>query len=187
MLFAHIRSFLARHRAVHWVIVGSIALATAAILATQSAALERQRRSWGEARTVWVAATDLAPGDPVVTRAVSAPRALVAPSAVVDDPMGLIARRSRGAGEMLVLADVGAADDLVPVGWRLVAVAADDSTLPVTPGARVDVMASGTVLARDGLVIATGPASVTVAVPAAAAPAVAAAALERLAVLAAHG
>ncbi len=186
VLGAHVRSFLARHRWVHGMLVGSIALATAAILATQSAALERQRRSWGDSRTVWVAADDLAPGDPIVARAVTAPLALVAPTAIVDDPVGSIARRSRGVGEMLVGADVVGTDDIAPPGWRRVAVAADDTTLAVVPGEHVDVTASGTVLTRDGVVVAVGAASVTVAVPAAAAPAVAAAALEGVAVLAAH-
>ncbi len=187
MLLAHLRSFLARHRAVHWTAVGGLALAAAAIVAAQSSALDRERRAWGAARTVWLASADLAPGDPVVAHAEQVPLALVASTAVVGRPDGLIAHRSVSAGEVLVSADVGTDDDLVPAGWRRVAVATDESSLRLRPGDHVDVIASGAVVARDGVVVEVGPAAVTVAVPVDAAPAVAAAALERLAVLIAHG
>jgi hypothetical protein len=187
MLLAHLRSFLARHRAVHWALVWGVALATAAIVAAQASSLDRERRAWGEARPVWLASADLAPGDLVIAHAEQAPVALVASTAVTDRPVGLIARRSVSAGEVLVSADVGTDDDLVPAGWRRVAVATDESSLRVRPGDRVDVAASGAVLASDGVVVEVTPAAVTVAVPVVAAPSVAAAALERLAVLIAHG
>jgi hypothetical protein len=57
----------------------------------------------------------------------------------------------------------------------------------VLPGDRVEVMAAGVVLASDGVVVAVRPAAVIVAVPAESAAAVAAAAVDRSAVLAAHG
>ena len=99
MQVAHVRSFLARHRAAQWVLVTVLAGVVAAVLAAQSAALERERRAWGDGRTVWVAATDLAPGDPALVRAVSAPPVIVAPTAVADDPSGSVALRPVSAGE----------------------------------------------------------------------------------------
>ncbi len=190
MQIAHIRSFLARHRAARWVLVTVLAGVVAIVLAAQSAALERERRAWGEGRTVWVASADLAPGDPVLVRAESAPTAVVAPTAVIDDPSAFIALRPVAAGEMLVLGDVGDRDALAPSDRRRVAVTADETTLAVAIGDVVDVIdavAAGTVVATDAVVVEVTPTAVVIAVPASAAPAVAAAALERRAVLAGHG
>lgn len=190
MQIAHVRSFLARHRAARWVFVTALAGVVAAVLAAQSAALERERRSWGEGRTVWIASTDLAPGDPVLVQAVSAPPALVAPTAVIDDPSASIALRPVATGEILVIGDVGDRDELAPADRRRVAVAADETTLAVSVGDVVDVIdavAAGAVVATDAVVVEVTPTAVVVAVPASAAPMVAAAALERRAVLAGHG
>ncbi len=190
MQVAHVRSFLARHRAARWVLVTVLAGTVAAVLAAQSAALERERSAWGEGRTVWVATTDLAPGDPVLVRAVSAPPAVVAPTAVIEDPSASIALRQVAAGEMLVIGDVGDRGSLAPADRRRVAVAADETTLAVAVGDLVDVIdavAGGTVIATDALVVEVTPTTVVVAVPASSAPSVAAAALERRAVLTAHG
>ena len=187
MIIAHVRSFLARHRLVHWALVASFAIGTAALVASRTAELDRRIESWGTSRTVWVAATDLAPGDAAVARATAVPVAVVAPGALDAEPVGQIARREVGAGEMLVEADLGAIDRLVPIGWRHVAIAADEATLPVDPGDRVDVVAAGSVLAADGIVVQVGPAAVVVAVEPVSAPAVAAAALDRTAVLVGHG
>lgn len=190
MHIAHVRSFFARHRAARWLLVVVLAAAVAAVLAAQSAALERERRAWGDGRIVWVAAADLAPGDPVLVRAVSAPPAVVAPTAVVDDPSASIALRPVAAGEMVVAGDVGDRGSLAPADRRRVAVAADEATLTVAVGDVVDVIdavAGGTVVATDAIVVEVTPTAVVVAVPATTAPAVAAAALERRAVLAAHG
>ena len=190
MQIAHVRSFLARHRAVHWMLVAVLAGMAAAVLAGQSAALERERRSWSDGRVVWVAASDLAPGDPALVRAVSAPPAIVAPSAVIDDPSGGVALRPVSAGEVLVRSDVGDRSELAPADRRRVAVPADETTLVVAIGDVVDVIdavAGGTVVATAATVVEVGPTAVVVAVPASTAAAVAAAALERRAVLAAHG
>lgn len=190
MQIAHVRSFLARHRAAHRMLVIVLAGVVAAVLADQSAALERERRAWGDRRTVWVAAVDLVPGDPALVRAVSAPPAVVAPTAVTADPSGSVALRPVSAGEMIVLGDVGDLAELAPADRRRVAVAADETTLAVAIGDVVDVIdavAGGTVVATDAVVVEVTPTAVVVAVASSTAPAVASAALERRAVLAAHG
>lgn len=187
MFLAHIRSFLARHRSMHWALVAAVAVAAGAAVADRSAALDRERRAWGTSATVWVAASDVAAGAPVTARRVEAPLALVPATSTAADPTGAIARRPIAAGEVLTTSAIGDADDLVPPGWRGVAIPADDSTLAVRVGDRVDVVAAGGVLAIDGVVIEVFPANVVVAVAAEAAPAVASAALDRLAVLVLRG
>ena len=107
-----------------------------------------------------------------------------AEGAITAAPTGSIARQHVGPGEILTDNDVvGSMSDTVPVGWRTVAVAADERTLEVSTGDRVDVVADGVVLAADGLVIARQTSTVVVAVPAELAPLVAVAALDGRAVL----
>ena len=187
MLVVHVRSFLARHRALHWCIVASLAGAVAMVLAQQSRQLDRAQAQWGDTATVWVAMAALAPGDVVMADPRALPLAAIPDGALVvvdGEPIVDVVLRHVHRNEVLTAADVG--DDLgelLPDGWRGVAIAADESTVVVTVGARVDVVADGTMLAGDGVVTAVTETAVTVGVPAAAAPSVAAAALERRAVI----
>jgi hypothetical protein len=187
VFIAHLRSFLARHRFVHWAVVSLAGVAAAAVVAGQSAALERERAAWGTTRTAWIAVADHAPGDLVSARAMSIPAALVASSTMLDDPNGSVARHLIAAGEIIAVVDVGREHALIPTGSLAVAIAADETSIPVRAGDRVDVFADGAVLATDGVVVAVNPAAVVVAVLAAAAPAVTAAALDRRASIALHG
>jgi hypothetical protein len=187
VLLAHIRSFLARHRAVHWALVATVALAAGATVASRSAALERERRAWGASAVVWVATDDVIAGQAVIARRIEAPLTLVPATSVRADPTGTAARRDIAAGEVLITSAVGGDDDQVPPGWRGVAIPADETTLAVRVGDRVDVVAAGAVLATDGVVIEVLTANVVVAVDADAAPAVASAALDRFAVLVLRG
>jgi hypothetical protein len=85
---------------------------------------------------------------------------------------------------------VGDRAALAPADRRRVAIAADETTLAVAIGDTVDVIdavAGGAVVATDAVVVEVTPTAVVVAVASSTAPAVAAAALERRAVLAAHG
>ena len=184
MLAVHVRSFLARHRAVHVGLVVALALGAGLIVHAQSQQVARLADAWGTPRTAWVAARPLAPGDPIEARSLSVPDVLLPPGAITAAPTGSIARQHVGPGEILTDNDVvGSMSDTVPVGWRTVAVAADERTLEVSTGDRVDVVADGVVLAADGLVIARQTSTVVVAVPAELAPLVAVAALDGRAVL----
>ena len=187
MLLANIRSFLARHRAVHWALVAIVALAAGATVASRSAALDRERRAWGASAVVWVATGDVIAGKEVSARRIEAPLTLVPATSVRADPTGTTARRDLAAGEVLTTSAVGDGDGQVPPGWRGVAIPADETTLAVRVGDRVDIVAAGTVVASDGVVIEVLIANVVVAVTADAAPAVASAALDRFAVLVLHG
>ena len=104
---------------------------------------------------------------------------LVPDAALADLPPGAVARHDLVVGEMLTTADVADPGDLLADGRRGVAVPADDTTLPVRVGDRVDVVSLGRVLAADGVVTELGPTVVVVAVDADAAAEVAAAVVDR--------
>ena len=189
MLAVHIRSYLARHRRVHWCLVAGLALVAGAAVLQHGQRLDRERAAWGSRVEVWVADRTLEPGDTLVGRAVLVPQAVVPSGALTTaPPPGAIAAQRVAAGEVVTAFDVaGGADELVPAGWRSVAVAVDERSLVVEVGDRVDVAADGVLLAPDGRVVAVGDASVAVAVPAEVAAAVAVAALDGRAVLMGRG
>lgn len=189
MLAVRIRSYLVRHRRVHWALVTGLALAVGAIVVHHGRGVDRARAAWGTTSTVWVADGPLEPGEPLAARAIAVPRAVV-PLGALDaaPPVGSLAAQHLSAGEIVTAFDVaGGPDELVPAGWRTVAVAVDERSLVVAVGDRVDVAADGAVLASGGRVVSVGPSSVAVAVPADVAAAVAVAALDGRAVLLGRG
>ncbi len=166
-LLAHLRSWVARHPRIYW--SGVIALAVFVALQVQARAqqLDDATRAWGDTVTVWVASTDLAPGDPVSATAVGYPAVLVSPGRLDRDPAGLVAVQHIGVGEVVAAVDVGRTGlDLLPSGWRGVAIGSDDEALALTPGTRVDVVAAAALLVGDAIVVAVADGSVTVGVPA---------------------
>jgi hypothetical protein len=186
VLFVHIRSYLARHRAVHVGVVLAPAVVASLVVVGQLRALANDRASWGDTRTVWIVRRDLAPGQPIVASSDDLPLAAIPAAALTDDPSGRLALQRIGSGEIVTQSDV--LDDevdtrLVPPDARTVAIPTDDQGLELRTGDRVDVVAGGITLAADGIVVTVSPGAVTVAVSAAAAPLVASAALERTAVL----
>ncbi|MEX0846689.1 MAG: hypothetical protein WD023_02840 [Ilumatobacteraceae bacterium] len=189
MLAVHIRSYLARHRRVHWCLVALLAIAAGTLVLQQGQQLERARASWGASTVVWVADLGVGPGEPLALRAVTVPRAVVPADALAAaPPPGAIAAQQVTAGEIVTTVDVaGGPGDLVPSGWRSVAIAVDERSLAVAVGDRVDIAADGVVLAADGRVVSVGDAAVAVAVPADVAAVVAAAALDERAVLIGRG
>ncbi len=187
MFFARCRSFLARHRRLYWLIVISISAVLMAIALGEQQRLERARRSWSDPVTVWVATTALAPGEAVLAEPRQLPRAALPDGAATIDPAGSVALRPLQRREVVTNDDVGdSAGALAPAGSRVVAIPADDATLVVGIGDRVDVVAAGVVVAAGGVVVATGATSVAVAVDERAAPATASAARDGLAVIVAH-
>ncbi|MCB0998849.1 MAG: hypothetical protein KDB40_06075 [Acidimicrobiales bacterium] len=182
MLAVHVRSFLARHVRARRLLAGTLALLAALTVWSRAAALDHERRAWGDTRTVWLA-DDTTAGDPVVGRPVLAPLALVPAGAVTVDPTGMPAHRRVPAGAIVTEHDLRRGSSLPGAGRRGVSVPADDTTLQASPGDVVDVVSDGDVVARDGEVMRTSPTAVLVAVDAADAAAVAAAAIERRAAL----
>ncbi len=153
LLLPRLRLALARRPYLYWLFVAGCAAIVWAQLANSAAELDDQRQQWGETRRVWVAATDIAQGDPVHVIARDYPIAMVTTRAIVDEPVGAIAVAPIAAGEVLVTADVGSVTDLtVPTGWVVFAFASDDS--PATqPGTAVAIFGSGQRWC-DGVVLA---------------------------------
>jgi Flp pilus assembly protein CpaB len=171
-------AILARRR---WPTIAAAATAAAVLgSATVSSlrAVDAERARWGETAPAVRVRHDLAVGDaigPDDVEWVSWPRAVLPVGALDEPPIGALARRPVGEGEVLTHADVTATGplSLVPTGWRAVVVRRDTLTgLPVGPGDRLEVVAAGRVLA-PGVLVAVGDGAALVAVPAEAAPAVA--------------
>ncbi|MBI5087873.1 MAG: hypothetical protein HZB15_03105 [Actinobacteria bacterium] len=185
MWLVHVRSFVARHRAVYWGVVGALCLAVALALMAQSRQLRAAREAWGTSVEVWVAAESVEPGDPLPLERAELPLAAVPDAAVTGTvPAGAVARQRISQGEVVVASDL--ATGRLPgltADRRAVSIAIDETSLVVEVGEHVDVVASGVVVAADGVVAAVGPASVTVGVATHDAAAVATAAADGTAVL----
>ncbi len=173
----------ARHRRLRPALVLAAAMLAGWVVADRVQALDQARRAWDSTVTVWITADATIRTDgSIAARPVEVPRALVPDGAVAVDPSGTVATRPLGAGRIITSDDL-AVDRWPGDGRRGVSVPTDESSLPLTVGAVVDVVSSGVVLAADGVVMAVEASATVVAVPADAAPAVAAAALERTASL----
>src|SRR3954454_9896404 len=122
-LLARVRMQLARHPSLWWLAVGSVAVIVGIGVAGALRRLERQRDSWGERRSVWVAVDAAEPGDALHAAAREFPVAVVPadarsaepracplpgvrPDAVTDVPAVATARQRVAAGEIVVRVDV---------------------------------------------------------------------------------
>lgn len=185
MWLAHVRSFVARHRAVYWSFVVCLMLVVGVTVSTQSRGVVRAREAWGRSIDVWVSRTDTLPGQAINTQRMAMPAAMVPGSAVTAaPPAGSVARQHVADGEIVVSTDIGTGRlPLLPDGWRAVAIAADDTTIALAVGDHVDIVAGGSVVSADGVVVEVQPGAATIGVIEASAPVVAAAALDRTAVV----
>ena len=148
--------------------------------------------SLGSTTPVLIATRSIEPGDIITTQLFSLrtlPRSAVAPTALHDVQIGLVAQQSISIGELLTTTNTGASTSQslqLPVGFRSVAVVPPAALPPMQVGDHVDIIANGVVLAADALVLSlmentTGSANgavfgVVVAVPAEMSAAVASAA-----------
>jgi len=170
-LLPRVRLELARRPWLYWLFAGTCAaFAWASVAGAQSAA-DDARRQWGTSRTVYVAAHALAAGEPLALERREYPEAMVPDEAVATPPDGAIAARSITAGEIVTEPDV-AGTTQVPQNWSVFAFETAGAPA-LLPGDTVSVFGQG---ARwcDGTVVATGPDTVEVAVPASCAEAVSA-------------
>lgn len=178
-----VRLALAKRPWLHWAVVSALAAAVGVGVHSRLAAVDEAKQQWGDRRTVWVAARDLVPGDPLDAVARSLPLVAV-PAGVVDEvEPGTTARQHVTAGEPITFVDLvvgtgpaAAADDgtvVVPISDPFVSIA------PV--GADVAVYAEGLVLAAAARVVEVADDVVFVAVDEADGPLVAAAAQLRTA------
>lgn len=152
---AAIRLALARRPWIRWLVVTAIALGAGWSVFDQLEGVDDARRSWGESRTVLVAAHEHAPGEQLVTERRRLPLAAVPAAALSEVDHGETARQRIGAGEVLTSADVdhGAGP----------AAAADDGTVvvavsdPLLAGAMSTVTVGLDVVVHgDGIVLADG-------------------------------
>jgi len=116
------------------------------------------RHAWGATTSVVVALVDIAPGDVLDganTAARDWPLALAPAGAPPSLPDLATAAHPIAAGQVVVAAQLAGGDGvgLVPAGRRGVAVALGSTPLPVEPGARVDVVGGGSVLATAAPVV----------------------------------
>jgi hypothetical protein len=179
-----LRTLLARHPLVYWLVVAALAAIAGQITVGKMHALDDARRSWSELREVWVATAEVRPGGPVVADARRVPVAFAPASAIGSDPAGATALQRLMPGEVVTTADIGDGPlELLPLGWEGVAFASDETTIEVSRGDHVAVVADGAVVVAEALVVAVAERSVTVAVPSADAPVAALAARSQTAAL----
>ena len=170
LVFVRVSQRLARSPWMYWLLVAAVAVLAAALVARAMAGVDAARDTWGEARAVFVATADIAPGERIAgsARQRDLPRPVVPPSAVGELEPAAVARQSIRAGEVIVRHDVAAAGGpqaLIPQGWIAVPVA-ESVPSGARPGDRVRVAAAGAELAPDGVVVGTAPGIVLVAVAA---------------------
>ena len=172
-----VRRLTARHPRLRWLPVITAAIAVLLSSAAHHRRVDAERRAWGETVPVWVATSDIAPGDSITVERRQIPVALTPDDVIIAEaaPPDAVARQRLGAGRIVTGVDLAAgsgSDALIPVGWRGVPV--DEVTASgAAVGDRVDVVSDGMVLAAAALVTGRDGGVVTVAVPADAAPLVA--------------
>jgi hypothetical protein len=115
--------------------------------------------SLGLTTPVLIATSIIEPGDTITTQLFSLrtlPRSAVAPTALHDIQIGLVAQQSISIGELLTTTNTGmtASTQLqLPIGLRSVAIVPPAALPPMQVGDHVDIIANGVVLAADALVL----------------------------------
>jgi hypothetical protein len=115
--------------------------------------------SLGSTTTVLIATSSIKPGDIITDQLFSLrtlPRSAVAPTVLHIAQLGLVAQQPISTGELLTTTNTGtsATQQLqLPTGFRSVAVMPPAALPPMQVGDHVDIIANGTVLAADALVL----------------------------------
>lgn len=147
-----VRRLVARRPWIQWLVIAAVAIGLAASVADAMARVDAERAAWGSSVTVWVAAHDISPGEPIAVEALEVPEA-VRPVGAADDPAGAVARQVIGRGEIVTEVDIVDSDgSLAPPGWVIAPVR---ESLPSGAGLgdRVQVASDGFVIASDALVV----------------------------------
>jgi hypothetical protein len=169
-----LRRLLARHPTLRWAAIVVTCGGFALSVWSHRDDVAEARDAWGTSSPVWVAEADTAPGEPIAARVVDVPVAIAPADATPTDPSGSAARQHVGSGEIVTRLDVAGSNALalVPPGWLAVAVA-ERVPSGALVGERVVVVADGSVIAEEALVVALAEGAVSVAVPAERGPLVA--------------
>lgn len=165
-----LRRLLARRPWIYWTVIVLVAVGLGARVHAHTAEVDAARDAWGATAEVFVASTDIAPGEPIVAERQELPVAML-PEQPVDDVTGAVARQHVSAGEVLTSIDVAASGPLalVPADWLAVPVV-EVPTSGAAIGDRVQVAVDGIVVSADGLVVGQLTDATLVAMPAAEAP-----------------
>lgn len=175
-----LRRILAARPWIHWLLVAAAGSAVVLSAVDHTRSVDEARAEWGATRSVWVAATDLEPGDVLAVEVRPFPSAMVpavALGADIEQSIGGTVRQHVGAGEMLTVDDVAGGDGpsgLVPPGWLAVPVVETPAS-GASVGDRVEVASAGFAISADAVVVGHVDQSTLVAVIAHEAPALAAA------------
>lgn len=160
---AWVRSVVARHPSVYWLAIALLSGTIGLIAARAVVGVDQERRSWGDQRTVWVAAAAIEPGQPISAIEREVPVAVIPVDATVTSPSGTLARQRVGPGEIITNADVSAhgVSGLIPTGWSAFVLPASVDHFAI--GDHVGVF-SGDQFVATGLVVDVGDAELMVAV-----------------------
>jgi hypothetical protein len=140
------------------VIAGLVCCAALMFFITLSR-MQSATTSLGKTTSVLIAASDIKPGDlitPQLFNPHTLPRSAVAPTALHDVQIGLVAQQSISIGELLTTTNTGTSTSKqlqLPVGFRSVAIVPPAALPPIQVGDHVDIIANGVVLAADALVL----------------------------------
>jgi len=140
------------------VIAGLVCCAALTFFVTMSR-MQSATASLGSTTPVLIATRSIEPGDIITPQLFSPhtlPRSAVAPTALHDVQIGLVAQQSISIGELLTTTNTGTSTSKqlqLPVGFRSVAIVPPAALPPIQVGDHVDIIANGVVLAADALVL----------------------------------
>ena len=140
------------------VIAGLVCCAALTFFVTMSR-MQSATSSLGKTTSVLIATSDIKPGDlitPQLFNRHTLPRSAVAPTALHDVQIGLVAQQSISIGELLTTTNTGTSTSKqlqLPIGFRSVAIVPPAALPPMQVGDHVDIIANGVVLAADALVL----------------------------------
>jgi Flp pilus assembly protein CpaB len=140
------------------VIAGLVCCAALTFFVTISR-MQSATSSLGETTSVLIATSSIEQGDIITTQLFSLhtyPHAAVAPTALHDVQIGLVAQQSISIGELLTTTNTGTSTSKqlqLPTGFRSVAIVPPAALPPMQVGDHVDIIANGVVLAADALVL----------------------------------
>lgn len=164
-----VRRVLAKRPWIYWLIVAVAATGAGASMLERADRVDAARAAWGETRSVWVAAGDHAPGDPLAVERRDVPSAMVADGATdtAEGLAGLTARQYLSDGEIVHDSDVVAPTGpqaFTPPAWLVVPVI-ESPPSGAALGDRVRVVGDGVVVSSEAIVVGHHDGSSLVAVP----------------------
>jgi hypothetical protein len=173
-ILPRVRMIVARHPWLYWLVVATLAAVVAMGATRAMAGVDAARRSWGTQRTVWTAAGEVEPGQPITAERREVPTAVVPSGAVETSPVGAVATQHIAAGQIVNDHDVTFDGPAGLIPDDSVAFAVPESVAHFSVGDHVNVYTTDRFIS-DGVVVDAGDSDVMVAIDTDAAPAMASA------------